>query len=296
LYQIADLSRIWIFADLLENEARATRPGMLVRVFSPNLKLSFNARVSEVPPAFDPVTRLMRVRLEAENPRRALWPGMFIDAEFPIELPATVSVPADAVLDSGLRKTVFVAHDGGYFEPRLVETGWRFGERVQVTRGLEPGERVVVAGNFLLDSESRMRAAAAGIEAPSKDPVCGMDVDRVKAKAAGRTSEYQGTTYYFCADQCKRKFDSNPAQYTGGSPGQSKQAQGPAVDPVCGMEVDRADAKAAGRTSQYRGTTYYFCSDHCKKSFQADPGKYVPKQKKSDKQSAHDAHGGRAPA
>jgi RND family efflux transporter MFP subunit len=277
LYQIADLSRIWILADLHESEARATSPGMPVRVFAPNLKLTFNARVSDVPAVFDAVTRLMRLRLEAENPRRALWPGMFVDVEFPIELSATVSVPSDAILDTGLRKTVFVAHDGGYFEPRPVETGWRFGDRVQVTRGLQPGERIVVAGNFLLDSESRMRTAAAGIQAPAKDPVCGMEVDRIKAKAAGRTSPYQGATYYFCSDQCKRKFDSNPGAYTGRPASSSQEAQGPAIDPVCGMEVDRSDAKTAGRTSQYRGTTYYFCSDHCKKQFDKEPAKHLKK-------------------
>ena len=275
LFRVADLSRVWILADLFERESRYVRPGQRVKVLYQGR--AFQAQVSEVLPQFDPDSRTLKVRLEMDNPGYVLRPGMFVDVEFPIELPPAVTIPADAMIDSGLRKTVYVDLGNGYFEPRVIETGWRFGERVQITRGLQPGERIVVAGNFLLDSESRMKAAAAGIQAPAKDPVCGMDVDRVKAKAAGRISEYQGTTYYFCSDQCKRKFDGNPAQYTGGSPGQSKQAQGPAIDPVCGMEVDRAKAKAAGRTSQYREATYYFCSDHCKKQFDKEPAKYLKK-------------------
>ena len=171
-------------------------------------------RVLNVPPQFDPASRTLKVRLEADNPGYALRPDMFVDVEFPIQLPPAITVPVDAVLDSGLRKTVFVDRDNGFFEPRKVETGWRFGDRVEIVKGLMPGERIVTSGTFLLDSESRMKMAAAGMskstEARSaKDPVCGMDVDESKAKAAGRISEYRGKAYYFCTDQCKQQFDRN---------------------------------------------------------------------------------------
>ena len=106
-------------------------------------------------------------------------------------------------MDSGLRKTVFLDRGEGYFEPRAVETGWKFGDRVEIVRGLEAGERIVLSGNFLIDSESRMQTAArppAAISAAAnstvKDPSCGMEVD--PAKAAGK-SEYNGKTYYFCS-------------------------------------------------------------------------------------------------
>ena len=89
---------------------------------------------------------------------RALKPGMFVDVEFPVDLPATLVVPADAIVDSGLRKTVFVECGDGYFEPRLVETGWRIGDDVEVTKGLTAGERIVISGTFFVDSESRMKA------------------------------------------------------------------------------------------------------------------------------------------
>src|SRR5262249_4153619 len=87
-----------------------------------------------------------------------LRPDMFVDVEFQVALPQAIAVPVDAVIDSGLRKTVYVEAADGGFSPRAVETGWRMGDTVQITKGLEPGERIVVAGNFLLDSESRLRA------------------------------------------------------------------------------------------------------------------------------------------
>src|SRR6185436_13515712 len=98
------------------------------------------------------------VRLEATNPKLALKPGMFVDVEFPVALPATLVVPADAIVDTGLRKTVFVECGNGSFEPRVVETGWRMGDDVEVTKGLTAGERIVVSGTFFIDSESRMKA------------------------------------------------------------------------------------------------------------------------------------------
>ncbi|HET9753470.1 MAG TPA: hypothetical protein VFP52_10935, partial [Myxococcales bacterium] len=120
-----------------------------------------------VPPQFDPVSRSLKVRLEVENPGYLLRPDMFVDVELPLELPSAMTVPAGSVLDSGLRKTVFVDRGNGSFERRAVETGWRFGDRVEVRSGLSPGERIVVAGTFLLDSESRMRLGAAASEPPA---------------------------------------------------------------------------------------------------------------------------------
>jgi multidrug efflux pump subunit AcrA (membrane-fusion protein) len=106
-----------------------------------------------------------------ENPENIFLPEMVVDVEFPITLPSAVTVPASAILDSGRRKTVFVSLGNGLFEPRIVETGWRFGDRVEITGGLMPEEKVVISGNFLIDSESRMKLAAAGLSMPpEKDP------------------------------------------------------------------------------------------------------------------------------
>ena len=83
-----------------------------------------------------------------------------------------------------------------------------------IEQGLAPGERIAVSGTFLLDSESRMKLAAAGARgAPAIDPVCGMRVDEAKARAAKRFSEHQGKTYFFCNDGCKEEFDANPKEF-----------------------------------------------------------------------------------
>jgi Cu(I)/Ag(I) efflux system membrane fusion protein len=213
-YRIADLSRIWIFADIYENEGQHFRPGMKVKVSLPHQGKAFQARVSDVLPQFDGATRTLKLRLEAENPNYLMRPEMFVDVELPLSLPPAVIVSADAVLDSGLKKTVFVDRGNGLFEPREVETGWRMGNRIEIVKGLMPGERIVVSGNFLIDSESRMELAAAGLVGTlRKDPVCGVDVSVNKAEKAGRKSILQGKTYYFSSDECKQQFDKNPEPY-----------------------------------------------------------------------------------
>ncbi len=161
LYRIADLSRVWILADVYRQDLPFIRRGASARITSAEGSHSLRATVSPSEPIFDEVTLTLKVRLEAANPQRALKPGMFVDVEFPVDLPPTLVVPADAIVDSGLRKTVFVESGHGHFEPRQVETGWRIGDDVEVTKGLEPGERIVISGTFFVDSESRMKAAVA---------------------------------------------------------------------------------------------------------------------------------------
>ena len=165
-------------------------------------------------PIFDEATLTLKVRLEAANPQWALKPGMLVDVEFPVDLPPTLVVPADAIVDSGLRKTVFVDRGNGYFEPRLVETGWRIGDDVEVTKGLMPGERIVISGTFFVDSESRMKAGTrAASAAPVVDPVCGMHVDPREAGEAGRTAAHGGRRFYFCSDGCKQQFVADPSRH-----------------------------------------------------------------------------------
>jgi Cu(I)/Ag(I) efflux system membrane fusion protein len=103
------------------------------------------------------------MRLEADNRDFALRPNMGVDLEFPISRPEATNVPADAVIESGRRKTVFVRRGNELFEARVVETGWRSGGRVQVVRGLTAGEPIVVAGTFLLESERRIRRTDAAV-------------------------------------------------------------------------------------------------------------------------------------
>jgi Cu(I)/Ag(I) efflux system membrane fusion protein len=220
LYQIADLSRIWVLTDVFENEARYFKPGLKATLRHPYQEQTLQATVSEVLPAFDPVTRTLKVRLEAENPGFSLRPDMFVDVELTVTMPPSITVPAEAILFSGVRKTVFVDLGNGGFEPRKVETGRRLGERVEIVSGLSPGERIVLSGNFLLDSESRLQAAAQGIfGAMSIDPACGAEVDELKAGAAGNTSVHLGRTYFFSSKECQEQFDKEPSRYISKAPG-----------------------------------------------------------------------------
>jgi Cu(I)/Ag(I) efflux system membrane fusion protein len=207
LYRIADISHVWVVADLYSNEAQYLRPGAAVRFsLAAYPQKTFTARVSDVPPQFDGVSRTLKLRMEVENPGFALRPDMIVDVEAPVTLPAAVTVPADAVIDSGLNRTVFIEHSDGYFEPREVETGWRYDNRIEILKGLEAGDRVVSGATFLVDSESRLQASARRPDqAGPIDPSCGMAVDAANALKA----EYEGKTYYFCSESCRKKWNGS---------------------------------------------------------------------------------------
>jgi Cu(I)/Ag(I) efflux system membrane fusion protein len=158
-YRIADLNRVWILADVYRDQLPFIHRGASARISSAEASRALPATVSPSEPIFDEATLTLKVRLEAANPNLALKPGMFVDVEFPVNLPPALVVPADAIVDSGLNKTVFVECGDGNFVPRVVETGWRIGGDVQVTKGITAGERIVISGTFLVDSESRMKAA-----------------------------------------------------------------------------------------------------------------------------------------
>jgi Cu(I)/Ag(I) efflux system membrane fusion protein len=167
LFRIADLRHVWILADVFGPEAEYVRPGTIAEVAVPGRGPTSRAMVSRaVVPQFDAPSQSARVRLEADNPGALLRPDMLVDVSLQIALPPAIAVPVDAVLDAGLKKRVFVERADGAFEPREVETGWRFGDRVEIVRGLTTGDRIVVSGTFLLDSESRMRRAAVGAMPP----------------------------------------------------------------------------------------------------------------------------------
>jgi len=214
LYQITDLRRVWILADVYEREVEWFKPGMKAKATAPYKKRDYEAMVTEVLPLFDEATRTLKVRLETDNPGYVLRSGMFVDVEMPVEMPPALTVPADAILDSGLRKTVFVDRGNGFFEPREVETGRYLENQVEIVGGLDAGERIVISGNFLIDSESRLEKAAAGMYGTlSKDPVCGLDVSVNKAVKAGRKANYKGKTYYFMSEENKAQFEKEPARY-----------------------------------------------------------------------------------
>jgi hypothetical protein len=158
-YRIADLSQVWIVADVFGADAQDIRPGAVARVTLRDQRGTFTARVSNALPQVDPETRVLKLRLETNNPGFALRPDMFVDVELLVSGPPGLTVPQDAVLDSGHEQRVFVERSAGVFEPRRVQIGWRSGDRVEIVQGLTEGDRVVVEGTFLVDSESRLKSS-----------------------------------------------------------------------------------------------------------------------------------------
>jgi multidrug efflux pump subunit AcrA (membrane-fusion protein) len=163
LLTVTDLSRVWVAAQVYEAEAAAARVGRAATVTLPyDQARMLQGKVSLVYPTIDPETRTIQVRLEFANPGLVLKPGMFVNVALERARASGVVVPDSAVIDSGTRQLVFVEASAGHFEPREVRVGTRADGRVVLTDGLRAGERVAIAANFLLDSESRLRGAAAG--------------------------------------------------------------------------------------------------------------------------------------
>ncbi len=167
LYSIADLSTVWAIADFYEYEVRDVRIGQRVVLTLASFPgRSFVGRVNYIYPQLDNTTRTLRVRAEFPNPDFTLKPDMYANADLTIDYGRRLAVPQEAVLDSGNGQVVFVARGDGYFEPRKVVLGDRVDNKVIVLSGLNAGERVVTSGNFLVDSESTLKAAASGMGMP----------------------------------------------------------------------------------------------------------------------------------
>jgi membrane fusion protein, copper/silver efflux system len=164
LYRVADLSRVWVVAEAFGADADLVAPGATARVSVPGRRASFAARVSgDVPPQFDRDSQSATLRVEVDNPAAVLRPDMFVDVEIATASASAIAVPADAIVDSGFTRTVFVERSAGIFESRAVETGRRAGGRVEIVRGLTAGERIVVAGAFVVHAEQWLTDTTAGL-------------------------------------------------------------------------------------------------------------------------------------
>lgn len=158
LLTIADLSRVWVFAEVPEASIPAVRAGSIATLdFPASGRPPFRARVDFLYPTLTERTRTLRVRLPVGNPGGSLRPGLYGTAAFAVDGPLALTIPRDAVVDTGRQQHVFVAADDR-FEPRTVTLGVQLADRVEVRSGLSEGEQVVSSGVFLLDSESRLRA------------------------------------------------------------------------------------------------------------------------------------------
>jgi membrane fusion protein, copper/silver efflux system len=162
LFEITDLGSIWVLADVYESELARVKVGteaeLTLGAYQGQI---YRGRVAFIDPAVDPKTRTVKVRIQFANPKGELKPEMFGEVVFKARGRKGLVVPLDAVLDSGTRKVVFVALGDGRFEPREVQTGAGSGDNVEIMSGLKAGEEVVTRANFLVDSESRLKAALA---------------------------------------------------------------------------------------------------------------------------------------
>lgn len=168
-YEIADLSSLWLLADVYESELAQVKTGMpavLTLKALPNQ--SFDGKVAFIDPMLDPKSRTARVRLSFANPDGLLKPEMFGEVVLKTQARQALTIPADAVIDSGKESVVFVALGNGKFEPRVVERGVSDGEHVEIVRGLKEGEQVVTRANFLIDSESRLKASLQAMSGSKK--------------------------------------------------------------------------------------------------------------------------------
>ena len=167
LYRVADLSHVWVMAEAFGADGEAVAPGATARITIPGRDASFAARVSrDVPPQFDRDSQSATVRVHVDNPGAVLRPDMFVDVEIATAARSAIVVPADAIIDSGFTRTVFVERSAGIFERRGVETGRRAAGRVEIVKGLAAGERIVVAGAFVVDAERRLTETTADLRTP----------------------------------------------------------------------------------------------------------------------------------
>lgn len=164
LYRLADLSVVWVLADVYESDLPHMRRGQAAAVRATALPgRTLPARVVYIYPTLDPQTRAVRVRLELANPDGRLKPEMFAQVEIAVDLGERLAVPESAVIDTGVRRVAILERVEGVFEPREIETGVRAEGWVEVVKGLAAGERLVTSANFLIDSESRLREAVGGM-------------------------------------------------------------------------------------------------------------------------------------
>ncbi|WGJ15960.1 efflux RND transporter periplasmic adaptor subunit [Methylocapsa sp. D3K7] len=199
LYSVADLSTVWVYAQLFQSDIGRVKVGDLATVTVDSYPgQTFPARVSFIWPAVDQTTRTTRVRLEIPNPEIKLSLGMFVNVLLGSPLGRQLVIPASGVFQSGARQIAFVDHGEGYFEPRDIEVGARAGDDVIVLKGLEAGERIATSANFLIDSESQAQAALGAFVPPPPG-----------AGAAASMNAPQ--------DQVTLEYSSNPSPLRAGS-------------------------------------------------------------------------------
>jgi RND family efflux transporter MFP subunit len=183
LFRLADLSTVWVEADVFERDVASVRVGQAATVrLDAYPGESFSGRTTYLYPIVEEATRTARVRVQLPNRNGRLKPGMYATVDLQGSSDSGLSIPANALLDSGTQQIVFVPEGNGYFTPRRVKAGRRVGDRIEVADGLEEGEMVAASATFFLDSESQLRAGlqnyepAAAATRSSTAPASSLDI------------------------------------------------------------------------------------------------------------------------
>ena len=223
LYTVADLSTVWVNAQVFQPDIGKIKPGDAAQITVDAYPgKTFSGRVDQILPQVDANTRTVRVRLVLSNPRLELKPGMYVNVVLKVPLGRQLVVPASAVLQSGTRQVVFVNRGDGNLEPREVVTGARVGDEFIVTNGLKARESIVTSANFLIDSESQLQAASGSYVPP--------------APGAGSTAT-SSTPTQAAAPQAKAELSTEPSPPHKGSNIFRVKLTGANKSPITGAQV-----------------------------------------------------------
>jgi len=172
LFRIADLSTVWVLADVPEYDLASVQSGQMAAIRIRSLPgRTFQGRVTLIYPEVTKETRTTKVRIEIPNPDDLLRPGMYADVDIAAGGGNPVlAVPDSAVIDSGTRQVVILDKGDGRFEPREIKIGAQGGGLTEIRHGIAAGDRVVVAANFLLDAESNLKSALSAMSAAGSTP------------------------------------------------------------------------------------------------------------------------------
>jgi len=196
LYTIADLSRVWIEAQVSQDDIGRVKPGQHAEVTTDAYPGQVvRATIESILPQVDMVTRTVKVRLLVANPEMRMKPGMYVNLTLSSNLGRQLVIPASAVFESGLRQVVFIDHGDGNLEPKVIETGIHAGDLVVIRSGLQVHQRIVTSGNFLIDSESQLQASANGTGSSSTPAADAGGSTGVKASVPDVTLKIELSTH-----------------------------------------------------------------------------------------------------
>ncbi|MEX1138685.1 MAG: efflux RND transporter periplasmic adaptor subunit [Bacteroidota bacterium] len=285
LYKIADLSTVWVLADIYQYELPWVKVGQQADVELSYLPgKTFRGVITYVYPTLNMETKTAKVRIVVQNTGNIdLKPEMFATVKIssPVAIDA-VAVPDQAIIRSGERNIAVIALGGGYFDPREIKLGVMADGYVEVLEGIREGEKIVTSSQFLIDSESNLKAAVGQMTGHAghdmskpmdKEETAPQEGTKEVTKKKGQQGhEMKSTAPVKQEDHSGHDLPaSGQAGMTKGKEQEQEILPEKVVDPVCGMEI----APDPKRSVTYKGTTYYFCMDDDMEKFKEDPEKYV---------------------